>query len=266
MPGPTKPFAMRPFHLSHLAILVPFILYFLLSGGCVPPSPNRDTGSSKEKQAEETAQKGGSSTDRSDRSIGNPFGHKSMDPVLFPVRKHLGRGRKDRRTLSWKEEDQEKPIVHHRRYGGFQRNGHFLNLIVWDPTSDRKSLLRDSLFHMTHFRYYPLADADREGFMLYRLIPKDRNGDGKFRRNDGTALFYSLPDGSEWKRLTPKGHRVIRVHVLKKESTILIRTEQGRGKEKSVHHLRTSIKDPRLAEPFFPTSFKERLDSVLSWE
>ncbi|MFB6258943.1 MAG: hypothetical protein ABEH38_09635 [Flavobacteriales bacterium] len=250
-----------PFSISRFFFfaVVPFLLV-----GCTPSSSERsNTSDDQGETASGTSSEAASDKEENEWYVGAPFRHDSLEKVFFPVRKVRGRSR-SRNYFSSSDQEGEERTVSYASFKGLEKSGHFLNMVLWDPATDQHSLLRDSLFHMTRLRYWPMLGHDRPGFMLYRLITKDRNDDGKYRPQDGVALFYSLPDGSEWRRLTPTGYRVEQVHVLKQEGVILIRTLKGSGEEERTHHLSSSLNDPQMAEPFFASSFRKKLKQTIT--
>lgn len=85
--------------------------------------------------------------------------------------------------------------------GSDYANDYIVNIVFEDLINQKKYLLTESKIRII-FHHQLLPDIKGKQYILYRMIDRDYNNDGKLNSNDIVSLYISNLDGTSFTKLT----------------------------------------------------------------
>ena len=86
-------------------------------------------------------------------------------------------------------------------------SGNVANLVFENLNTRNQTLLTEKFLNITHVQYLrDLSKKINRHYILYSVIDKDMNHDGKYDYNDISSLYISRVDGTDFRKITKNFH------------------------------------------------------------
>jgi len=117
---------------------------------------------------------------------------------------------------------------------GYRRNeitGNLYNLKFEEIESEKTRMLTDKNIRIKSVRFLSeIYDVTNEQFLVYRILDKDTNLDGKLNDSDISTLYISNIDGTSFNKLTPEFHELIDWEALAIKNRLYFRSIEDSNK------------------------------------
>ena len=116
-------------------------------------------------------------------------------------------------------------------YGEFQITGYLKNIKFQEIGKDSIYALTDKVVLIETATYLKIfADKSKKQLLVYSLVDKDTNNDGKLDNNDIKSLYISTVSGQKFSKLTPDFQELIDWKIIESKGILFFRTIEDTNK------------------------------------
>ncbi|WP_293874907.1 hypothetical protein [Flavobacterium sp.] len=116
-------------------------------------------------------------------------------------------------------------------YGEFQITGYLKNIKFQEIGKDSIYALTNKVVLIETATYLKaFADKSKKQVLVYSLVDKDTNNDGKLDNNDIKSLYISTISGQEFAKLTPDFQELIDWKIIESKGILYFRTIEDTNK------------------------------------
>jgi hypothetical protein len=140
------------------------------------------------------------------------------------------------------------------------------NLLFMNKFTRRSYPLCDSTLHILSFEIHK---EFRKPFVMYKVAKRDLNGDSLFTNRDIISVYFSNPDGSNFRQITPDGEDFHTYFVYPETNTLLFKTYNDSNNDKTIatgdesNFYEVDLHNPQMGRNIFPDSLRARLKTLI---
>ncbi len=140
------------------------------------------------------------------------------------------------------------------------------NLLFMNKYSKRSYTLVDSGLHILSFEIHK---EFIHPYVMFKVVKRDLNGDSLYTYKDIVSLYFSNPDGSNFRQLTPDGEDYNSYFYYAETNSILVKTYSDSNANGAIsegdesNFFEVDLKNPQMGKNIFPDSIRARLKSLI---